>query len=128
MAWFGRKKKKTDNEQKKEEPETQFISYSNEVISNPDEMEVQEEPVEQEKEVKNLDDLPEYQEKENLDEPTESEHIITIDNFIQIRIYLPVVADIRLFKEKLEKVNRLLNSQEIQRLSLKKPEVSVWGK
>jgi len=44
------------------------------------------------------------------------EHIVTIDTFFQIRIYLPKKADISVFKEKIEKLHKLFSSNELMKI------------
>lgn len=69
-----------------------------------------------------LDALPEY--NEDI-----VEHIIEIDNnTFQIRINLPRRADIKIFKEKIEKIHKLLSSNELLRIFGRDERVMGWGK
>ena len=68
-----------------------------------------------------LNVLPEYND--------EVEHIIEIDNnTFQIRINLPRRADIKVFKEKIEKIHKLLSSNELLRIFGRDERVGGWGK
>lgn len=67
-----------------------------------------------------LDALPEYNEDT-------VEHIIEIDNnTFQIRLNLPRRADIKIFKEKIEKIHKLLSSNELMRIFGR--DDKGWGK
>jgi hypothetical protein len=57
------------------------------------------------------------------------EHIIEIDNnTFQIRINLPRRADIKIFKEKIEKIHKLLSSNELLRIFGRDERFGGWGK
>jgi hypothetical protein len=128
MAFF---RKKNKARVKNENDNQDFVTANPEEFysSPPDEMQIEEEAVKPE----DIPTMPTEEEIVPKEVPillsalADLEHILKINSFIEVRIYLPKISDINIFKEKLEKINKLLNNPEFQRTFLERKN-EAWAK